>query len=134
MKVQCSLTLLALSAVLFTGCVIFPHSELVAPPAHGRVVDSDTFEPIHNAKIVRWIAREDRRKQILTDEQGCFAFAQDKDLAWLLMVDYINEIRYRVDAAGHLPYETNLHGVQSHDLGLILLQREKGEIKASGCQ
>jgi len=132
MKAPCSLTLFAFSAVLFTGCIIFPHGEVVAPPAHGRVVDADTLEPVRDAKVVRWIARVDREKQTFTDEQGCFAFAQDKDLAWLLPVEYINEIRYRIDAAGHLPFETNLHGGQVHDLDLILLLREGGEMKAGG--
>jgi hypothetical protein len=134
MKAQCSLTLFALSAVLFAGCVIFPHGELVAPPAQGRVVDSDTLEPLQNAKVIRCIMRAGRTNQVFTDAQGQFAFKQDKDLKWLLTVTYINEIRFRIDAAEHLPFETNLHGAQPHDLGLILLQREKGEIKASGSQ
>jgi len=131
------LTVFALLLTLNTGCVIFPHGELMAPPAQGRAVDSGTLEPLRHARVVRRIERLDRERVAFTDAQGRFAFKQDRDLGWLLMVDYAaNQIQYRIDAIGYRSFETNLYGGgsfyrgrQPHDLGIVPLHRESGRIE-----
>jgi hypothetical protein len=67
-----------------------------------------------------------------TDQHGEFSFKQDKDLGWLLMVDYApNQIQYRIEAAGYVPFETNRYGGGSfyrgtlpHDFGVVLLEKQ----------
>jgi|SRR5690348_16739823 len=139
MKVSFPLTVLMLLPTL-TGCVIFPHGELVAPPARGRVLDSETLEPVPHSKVVRRIGRLDRNRETFTDGQGDFVFKKDKDLKWLLMVDYAaNQIHYRIEAGGYRPFETNLYGGGSfyrgtlpHDIGEVLLQRRSYESEKGG--
>jgi hypothetical protein len=131
MKASFRLTMLVLFPALLTGCV-FPHGQLMAPPAQGRVLDSETLEPLPHSKVVRRIERLDRNRVTVTDGKGDFAFKKDTHLRWLLMVDYApNEIQYRIEAAGYRPFETNLHGGGSlhpgtlpHDFGVVLLHRQ----------
>jgi hypothetical protein len=126
------MTLLVLVPTLLAGCVIFPHGQLVAPPAQGRVLDSETLEPLPHSKVVRRIERMDRTRVTFTDGHGDFAFKKDTHLRWLLVVDYAaNEVQYRIEAAGYRPFETNLYGGGSfhpgtlpHDLGAVLLRRK----------
>lgn len=76
---------------------------------------------------------------IFTDGEGAFVFKKDKDLAWVLMVDYAaNEIQYRIEASGYQPFETNLYGGGSfypgsllHDIGGVLLHRASHEVDRS---
>ncbi len=131
---------LGLLPMLLTGCVVFPHGDLMAPAAQGRVLDSETQEPVVNAKVVRRIERLDRSRVTFTDRKGRFAFKKDKDLGWLLMVEYAaNQIQYQVDAAGYHRFVTNLYGGGSlyrgtlpHDLGLVRLQKQPNEIEPDG--
>lgn len=124
---------LGLLPVLLTGCVIFPHGELVAPSAQGTVLDLETREPVVHAKVTRRIERLDRSRVTFTDEEGGFTFEKDKDLGWLLMVDYAaNQIHYQIEAAGYQPFGTNLYGGGSlyrgtlpHHLGIVGLQRQE---------
>ena len=125
-------TVLALLPFLLTGCVIFPHGDLQAPPANGTVLDSQTHQPIPQAKVIRRIPRLDRTSVMCTDQHGEFSFKRDKDLGWLLMVDYApNRIQYRIEAAGYVPFETNRYGGGSfyrgtlpHDFGVVLLEKQ----------
>lgn len=125
------LILLGLFQSALTGCVVFPHGELVAPPAQGRVVDAETREPVVESKVTRRIGRSDQRQITFTNRRGDFAFKKAQRLGWLLMVDYgPNQIHYRFEAAGYRSFETNLYGggsfyrgTLSHDLGIVLLQR-----------
>lgn len=131
---------LGLLVALLPGCVIFPHGELVAPSAQGRVLHSETQEPVVHAKVTRRIERFDRSRVTFTDEQGCFAFKKDKDLRWLLMVDYAaNRIHYQIEAAGYQSFGTNLYGGGSfypgtlpHDLGVVGLRRQPEKIEPDG--
>ena len=123
--------------MLVTGCVIFPHGELMAPPAQGKVVDSDTLEPLPHAEVVRRIERLDRKRVVFADADGEFSFKKDRDLGWLLMVDYAaNRIEYLVKAGGYCSFETNLYGGGSfyrgtlpHDLGVVRLSKTSERIE-----
>jgi hypothetical protein len=123
---------------LVAGCVIFPHGDLMAPPALGKVVDAETLDPLPGAKVVRRIEKLDRNRVTLTDAQGEFAFKRDRDVGWILMVDYAAQrIRYSVEARGYRPFETNLYGGGSfyrgtltHDLGLVQLHKASERIEA----
>jgi hypothetical protein len=126
--------LLALLLLTFlTGCVIFPHGELVAPPASGQVMDSDGLQPVAQAKIVRHIEAFDRTRVVRSDEHGAFHFKKDSDLCWLLFVCYAaSPIQYRVEADGYQPFTTNLYGGgsfsrgrQPHELGQIFIHKTK---------
>ena len=135
MKASSPLTLLVLLPTLLTGCVIFPHSQLIAPPAQGKVLDSETLEPLPHAKVVRRIEKLDNSQMTFTDGKGDFAFKQATRLRWLLMVDYAaNKIQYRIEAAGYRHFETNLYGGGSfysgtlpHDFGAVLMLRQSQE-------
>ena len=137
MKAFFPVAALGLLPMLLTGCVVFPHGDLMAPAARGRVLDSETQAPIVNAKVVRRIERLDRSRVTFTDREGRFAFKKDKDLGWLLMVEYAaNQIQYQVDAAGYHRFVTNLYGGGSlyrgtlpHDLGPVRLQKQSNEIE-----
>ena len=148
MKAPHPLAPLLLLFTLVTGCVIFPHGELVAPPAHGRVVDAETLEPLPNAKVVRRIERLNRSQVAFTDAQGGFGFKQDKDLRWLFAVDEVaDEFSYSIEVAGYRPFQTNRYGggvfyppkavhegrshspPKRHDFGLVLLHRQPREIE-----
>lgn len=132
MKALFPVAALGLLPMFLTGCVVFPHGDLMAPAAQGRVLNSETQEPVANAKVVRRIERLDRSRVTFTDREGRFAFKKDKDLGWLLMVEYAaNQIEYQVDAAGYHRFVTNLYGGGSlyrgtlpHDLGFVWLQKE----------
>jgi hypothetical protein len=140
MRASFPVAAIGLLPMLLTGCVIFPHGVLMAPPAQGRVLDSESNEPVVNAKVVRRIERLDRSRVTFTDVEGGFAFKKDKDLGWLLMVDYAaSQIHYEVDAAGYQPFGTNLYGGGSfyratlpHDLGVVRLQKQREEIEPDG--
>ena len=139
MRTPLTLTVLVLLPTLFTGCVLFPHGELMAPPAEGKIVDSETLSPLPHARVVRQIERLNRDRTTCTDAQGDFSFPKDTDLKWLLMVDYAaNKILYRVEAGGYRTFETNLygggsfsHGSLPHDLGVVRLQKETDKIKTT---
>jgi len=73
--------------------------------------------------------RLERNFVTFTDDQGAFTFEKVKDLEWLLMVDYVNRVGYRVEAGGYSPFETNLYGTQLHDLGEVRLLRQSHEIE-----
>lgn len=140
MRTSFPLIALGLLPTFLTGCVFFPHAELMAPPAQGRVLDSDTLEPVPKAKVVRRIERLDRDRVTFTDSNGAFTFKKDNDLGWLLMVDYAaNQIHYRIDSIGYRVFQTNLYGGGSfyrgrlpHDLGVVLLQRQSETIEPDG--
>jgi hypothetical protein len=140
MKGPFRLAVLVLLPTLLTGCVIFPHDQLMAPPAQGKVLDSETLSPLPHSKVVRRIVRLDRNRETFTDGQGDFAFKKDTHLRWIRMVDYApNEIQYRIEAAGYRPFETNRYGGGNfypgklpHDFGVVLLHRLSQEIEQDG--
>lgn len=140
MRTSYPVAVVGLLLTLLTGCVIFPHGDLVAPSARGRVLDSATLEPVARARVVRRIPRLDRARETCTDAEGQFAFKRDKDLGWVLMVDYApHRIEYRVEAGGYRPFQTNLYGGGSfyrgtvpHDLGQVLLHRQTEPIEPNG--
>lgn len=111
------------------GCVVFPHGDLAAPPASGFVLDSRTLQPVAMATVTRRIGERRTVQVVHSDRHGRFALKKEKDLGWLLMVDYAaNRIHYRIEAPGYDAYETNLFGGGSfargavpHDLGAVLL-------------
>lgn len=132
MKLHFTLTVCVSTQALLTGCVVFPHGELVAPPAHGRVLDSDTLEPLSQAKVTRQIIALGQSQVAFTDQQGEFALKADKRLGWLLLVEYPgNQVQYRIEAASYRTFETNLYGggtlyrgTRPHDLGVVPLKRQ----------
>lgn len=127
-----SVQLLAVSALMFqTGCVIFPHGGLVAPPASGQVMDSASLRPLAHAKVERHIQMVDRSRVVTTDPQGRFTLKKDTDLRWIPFVCYAaSSIQYRITTEGYHPFTTNLlgggsfyRGRQPHELGQVLLRK-----------
>ena len=124
--------LLACPAALlpFTGCVLLPHTSLVAPPASGQVLDKQTLKPIGHASVVRRIEGADKTFKTITDEGGSFQIAKSSQLVWLGGCRAANSIDYVVLAEGYRPFQTNMYGggdfyrgTVPHDLGRILLPR-----------
>jgi hypothetical protein len=115
---------------LLSGCIIFPHSELAAPAAFGRVLDSKTSQPIEHAKVFRNIGGSGKSSFTFTRSDGVFDFKRSTVPRWLTYIDYAaNIIDYRVEASGYEVFTTNLNGGGSflrgermHDLGMIFLQ------------
>jgi hypothetical protein len=127
------LLLALLLLISLTGCVIFPHGELIAPQASGQVVDSDDLRPVAHARVVRHIEAFNRTRVVRTDEHGTFDLKKDTDLRWLPFVCYAaSPIQYRIEAEGYRAFATNLygggsfgHGGRSHELGKILIQKAR---------
>jgi len=117
---------------LLSGCVVFPHGELVAPQASGRVLDSETLQPVAHARVTRRIDSLNRTSATLTDDRGAFQFQKDSDLRWIPFVCYAaNSIDYQIKAEGYRPFTINLHGGGSfyrgtlaHALGDLLVVRD----------
>jgi hypothetical protein len=140
MRVSLAMAVSAAALTFLSGCIVFPHGELVAPLAHGRVVAGDTRSAISRARVVWRIENVKREAITVTDPAGEFAFKKKNRLGWLLMVDYAaREIHYRIVADGYRSFETNLHGGGSfsagrrpHELGLVLLEPETEKIEPDG--
>ncbi len=140
MRWSFAIAISAAALVVLSGCVVFPHGELVAPPADGRVVAADTWTAISGARVVRRIDNVKREAITASDRDGYFAFKKKNRLGWLLMVEYAaTGIHYRIAADGYRSYETNLFGGgtlyagrRPHELGLVLLEPEAEGIQPGG--
>lgn len=119
------------AGAFLAGCVVFPHGELVAPAASGRVLDAQSLRPVRQARVTRRVDAWDRTCVTFTDDRGAFELRKDTDLRWIPFVCYAaSAIRYRIDANGYSPFTTNRYGGGSfhrgrslHDLGQVLLRK-----------
>jgi len=119
-------------SLFITGCVIFPHGDLTAPPASGQVLDAQGFQPVTNATVVRRVAATDQTRRTVTDSRGAFQLKKETELRWRpYFCPGPSPIHYRVEAKGYQPFETNRSGGgvfsggdTPHNLGQVLIQRD----------